>query len=412
MTVSHKNIFILVYILSALIFIAHIFYVGSSVWGDGRYYYSFLRSSVLDRDLDFENEYAMLGISFQSFYNGVSVNKFSIGPAFFWLPFFIFAHLLSLLLATLGIPLAADGFDWAYQISVGLGSIFYAVTGLYLCYLGLKKITDKTTSLMACLSIYFASNLFFYTAVDPINSHSLSFFTASLLFYLIIKSWKEKIIFVTDILITGFAVGLLGLIRNQDLIWGLIPAYILLSSNKLHLYVLLANKSANLPKYLHKIIGLFILATASLLVLVPQLLIWKMMLGKIVSPYIALGEKFYWLQPQILNVLFSTNHGLFLYSPILIFSILGLTLIKGGMRWLGLLSLLLFALQAYIVGSWHSWWAGESYGNRMFISLMPLFILGMSFWIKKFGLSVKLYTLLSILAAVNLGTIIWYLIQI
>jgi len=69
---SKNIVFFLAFLLAAGVFLAHWWVVGSAVWGDGRFYYSYARSLGVD----------------------MVVNKYSIGPAIFWLPGFLIAHLL------------------------------------------------------------------------------------------------------------------------------------------------------------------------------------------------------------------------------------------------------------------------------------------------------------------------------
>lgn len=394
----YQKIFIVFYIFCVLIFICHFLYVGSGVWGDGRYYYSYLRSAVLDRNLDFTNEFEFFHIPIQYSHTGMIINKFNIGPFLFWLPFFLIAHLLTSILMFLGGSIKVDGYSFIYQISVGIASVTFAIWGLYLCFVGLKKIVKPQIALISSLTIFFASNLFFYGSIDPINSHSLSFFSSSLLFYLIIKYWHQKLISISDVIFLGITTGLIALIRNQDLIWSLMVFGI----------IIFRYRDSNIKK----IVSLLVYLVSVFVLLIPQFWLWWLMLGKINSPYLLLGEKFYWLQPQIFNVLFSSYHGLFYYSPILIFSIWGLVLVKKDFRILDILSILIFILQTWIVGSWHSWWAGESYGNRMFISVYPLLIWGLCMWLTKFRIDIKKYVLFIFLIILNFGMIIRYLLSI
>jgi hypothetical protein len=65
---------------------------------DGTYYYAYLRSLILDQDLDFTNDYQLLGNPLGA--TTVELTKrpgnlFTIGPALFWTPFFLVGHLLS-----------------------------------------------------------------------------------------------------------------------------------------------------------------------------------------------------------------------------------------------------------------------------------------------------------------------------
>jgi len=189
--------------------------------------------------------------------------------------------------------------------------------------------------------IWLASNLFFYTSIDPINSHPISFFISTLIIYF----WLTK---KTNRFILGFLVGVLGLIRTQDL------SFIILFLN------------------LKSLLGLSI-------GFLPQVLIQKKLFGVYENAYFLAGETFYWFKPALFSVLFSPGgNGLLFYSPILIFSLIGLWLL--GKKRLGLLVL----VEYYLISSWHIWWAGQSYGNRFFVCLMPIFVLGLGAFLKRY----------------------------
>jgi hypothetical protein len=85
-----------------------------------------------------------------------------------------------------------------------------------------------------------------------------------------------------------------------------------------------------------------------------------------------------WASPVWLSVLFSANHGLLSWTPVLIPALLGLfgaykkdALFGAGL----LLSVLLFG---YFISSYPDWDGLSSFGNRFFISLTPVFVIGLA----------------------------------
>jgi hypothetical protein len=95
------------------------------------------------------------------------------------------------------------------------------------------------------------------------------------------------------------------------------------------------------------------------------------------SGYIPLGS-WLWSSPVFFSVLFSSNHGLIAWTPILIFSIAGLFVFWRRERRVGGPFLAAF-LAFYLFISCYPDWAGiSSYGNRFFVSLTPFFILGLT----------------------------------
>jgi hypothetical protein len=118
-------------------------------------------------------------------------------------------------------------------------------------------------------------------------------------------------------------------------------------------------------------------AAATLVCLLPTFITRAILYGgPFSSGYIPLR---YWLwnSPVFLQVLFSTNHGLLIWTPILLLSFIGLLLFARQEAAVGVPFLLaLLAFYAFI--SIYPDWAGiSSFGNRFFISLTPLFVLGL-----------------------------------
>jgi len=84
-------------------------------------------------------------------------------------------------------------------------------------------------------------------------------------------------------------------------------------------------------------------------------------------------------------VLFSTNHGLLSWTPVLVFSILGLILFARRVPHVGV-ALLAATFAFYLFFSLYPDWAGiSSYGNRFFLSLTALFILGLAVTLESFA---------------------------
>ncbi|MFC1711918.1 hypothetical protein ACFLZ1_05055 [Patescibacteria group bacterium] len=366
------KLFLLAFLVSVLVFVSHFLVVGKAVYGDGHYYYSYARSVIIDQDLDFENELEYFGRNIVKTTTGKTVNIYSPGAPLLWTPFFIAAHIFSSVLNYFQ-PVSTDGYGIIYQLFIGIGCIIYSFLGLFLCYLTNRCFFSEKISLLAVFFIWLASNLFFYTTLDPLNSHSASFFMSSIFLYLLFGKGKKT---NATYFLLGIIVALLGLIRIQNLIF-VVPV--------------LLGKVRNLKVWFKTKIYF---ALALVIGFLPQLWLWNFLYGEYKSPYLAIGHSFNWLKPNIFLVLFSNNNGLFYFSPVLFFTIIGLLLLYKKQAYIVVSGILLFLIQLYIISSWSVWWGGASYGNRMFISLMPFFMLGMA-------------NLLSILKKVNYKYIVF-----
>src|SRR5699024_9362821 len=104
----------------------------------------------------------------------------------------------------------------------------------------------------------------------------------------------------------------------------------------------------------HVFIGLPFL----LLIFLPQCFYWKEMTGHWVK-YSYIDESFRYLaHPKIAEVLFDTQNGLFVWSPILLFFPWAIFMRKKDPRtnfW-GVVTV--FPLITYIFASWWAWWFG------------------------------------------------------
>ncbi len=296
-----------------------------TVYGDGIFYYSWVRSMVVDHDIDFQNDYQHFGVNQQG-------NKHAVGPALLWIVPFWWMHQ----------TVQATGYEFPYQLAVGLTSVLAVIFGLILLYQLLRRWFSQSASILTILAIAFTTNLLFYGSLDTVNSHGVSFFASALFLAFLINR---------QALLAGLALGFLGAIRPHDLILGIV-AFGLLHKKEWTKFLVGAG------------IGFL-----------PQLVAWQALYGNFWNiPYFS-GEGFNLLQPHLLEVLFSTNFGLFVYSPILILGLLGLFFWKNRLRLFFSLAIL---LELLAISSWSTWWQGASYGGRMFVGSLPLFALGIA----------------------------------
>jgi hypothetical protein len=99
--------------------------------------------------------------------------------------------------------------------------------------------------------------------------------------------------------------------------------------------------------------------------------------GPFETGYLSIRD-FLWRSPVFFSVLFSSNHGLLSWTPLLGVAILGLVLFVFRLPNVGI-PFFTAVVAFYIFISYYPDWAGiSSYGNRFFISLTPLFILGLA----------------------------------
>jgi hypothetical protein len=117
---------------------------------------------------------------------------------------------------------------------------------------------------------------------------------------------------------------------------------------------------------------------AAILAFVPTLITRYIIFGGILrfGSYTALPWD--WTAPNWRSVLFSSEHGLLTWTPILSLAIAGLILAPRVARSIALFFAIAAAAFYYVISSYPYWHGMASFGNRFFISLTPVFIFGLA----------------------------------
>lgn len=367
----HLIIFGLLFVSCILLLFGRLYKTGSAIGGDAVYYYASLRSIVVDKDLDFKNEYEYFHSQTSTFTGNRKIPKipdqnpvtkklpvkYPIGSAIFLLPPFFLTHSL----------IQSDGYNLIYQTITSLSSLIYGFSGLLLIYNLGKKIFDAKIALMGTLSIWLATPLVYYMTMEPLNSQSLSFFSVSLFIYFWFVTRKERMLYQWIIL--GIIGGLMGMVRYQDLLFILIP---LIDTLRKYFFM--------------KVIFLFfVILTISIQFGVNNYLYgfpFNTGYGDAGFPYLT--------SPKIFYSLFSFERGLLVWSPILIFAFIGLYWLIKRFKLVGSLLLLSVMIQVYVVGSWADPSQGDSFGNRILLNSSVIFALGLMQFLKEINIRQKL----------------------
>jgi hypothetical protein len=366
---KHYRLFWLLFLLFnlAVLLKSGSYYGGYLRGSDGQLYYAYARSLFFDGDFDFTNEYALTPYS--NFLDPIAIaqtasgrpgNKYTIGFGLLALPFIALGHLATLLINATGLAsFAPDGYSLPYQFATALGQLSLALLGAYLTFLFLNTKFKTSTAFSSVMLVWFGTSLFYYSAIFPFMSHAAGFFCLAALCYLL----NNKVSTARAVVI-GAVAGLGLVVRPTNIV--------------LYLFLLPLVRSNLLGQRWR--VPLFALISATLVIAL-QLISWYRLYG-IWTPYTYGDEKFNWGEPQFLKVLFSTNHGLLFYSPVLLFSIIGLVAaIRNRADKLTTFGLVSFLLLFYINASWHAWWFGHAFGARSFVEAGPIFAYGMCLFV-------------------------------
>lgn len=324
---------------------------------DGKIYYSYLPALFIYNDLSFDRSPELMAIFGKEWKNtapnGNKVVKMTMGNAVCWLPFFWAGHLL----ATFS-EHPADGFSPPYHLMIQLAGIFYLLLGLLFLRKLLLRYFDDTTVAVTLAIVVFGTNLYYYAAYEPYMSHVNSFCMVTLFLYFSLR-WLDRRT-ISNSLLTGLSLGLILLIRPTNFIVILIP---------LILWLFHIRQRGMKWHYLKGDLqhGL-IIAVTTLLTFSPQMIYWQVQSGSLL--YNSYHEEgFFFLDPHLIEGLFSYRKGWLIYSPLMALSIAGIFFMKGRLAPLRLPLLVFSAFFIYIIFSWWCWWYGGSYGSRAMIDI-------------------------------------------
>jgi hypothetical protein len=360
------------------------------VRGDGVGYYAFARAPLFAHNFDFAPDYQQANTSFREgrldefgqprpefrTRTGHLDNHFTVGPALLWTPFLLLAHAGVLIARLFGSSVSADGFSSPYRIAMALGTAVYGFLGLLLSFRLARQYIEERWALLATISIWWASSLPVYMYFNPSWSHAHSAFAVALFLWY----WHETRGFrsLPQWLLLGAITGLM-----LNVYYANFTILVVLVWEAVSLYLTAFRGRSEPGQKLPQLLSSHLLFGATVIIcMLPTFISRYIIYGGIFETgYIPLREWF-WSSPYLLAVLFSANHGLLSWTPIILLSFAGLVLFCKLQPRLGG-SLLAAALAFYFLIACYPDWAGiSSYGNRFFLSLTAIFVLGLGVFLE------------------------------
>ena len=356
----------------------------SNPWvrGDGVGYYAYARAALIEHRLDFRKDWLAANPSYrmgrvdaegqllpsQYTSTGHLDNHFSVGPAMLWFPFLLVAHGFVRLNHVFGGHIAADGFSFPYTLAMALATALYGFLALWISFQLAKKYVPEKWAFLATLGIWFASSLPVYMYFNPSWSHAQSAFTAALFLWYWDRTRPDRT--WTQWVILGLMAGLMMDVYYVNAILLLIP---LLESLARFWNGIKSNELAAVSRLFFKNI-LFTLVIA--IAFLPTLIAKRIIYGSALN--FGYGGLWNFASPALLKVCLSSEHGLFSWTPILALAVIGLFFLRRRDKVLSLYCIAAFAAYLYTIGCYLDWAGVSSFGNRFFVSLTPLFILGLA----------------------------------
>jgi len=349
------------------------------VRGDGVGYYAYIRSMLVEHRLDFTQDWRNANESFtqgrirqdgsidplQFTRTGRLDNHFAIGPAILWAPFLAAVHSVMLILRGMGIPVQANGYSRPYLVTMALATALYGFLGLFISFQMACRYAGEHWAFLATVGIWFASSLPVYMYFNPSWSHAHSVFAVAVFLWYWQRTRPNRNL--AQWVILGLMSGLV-----LDVYYANIAVLLCPFAESLAGY---RRARRDVPEMRRLFVGNLAYSLATLASFSPTLITRQIIYG---NP-LELGYPGQWGgKPAPFQVLFSSDHGLLAWTPLLIPAIGGLYLLRKRDRDLAIYLTLVFLAFFALIASYACWDGISSFGNRFFISLTPLFILGLA----------------------------------
>jgi hypothetical protein len=348
----------------------------NSVSSDGLGYYCYLPAAIIYQDFTYsfydkkENKISPFYKPKLDTYKDTVLNKYYCGTSICLLPFFVVGVAISSITGT-----QINGYTDTFLMLVSVAAIFYYILSFFL----LSKVgkffsVSEKISLITSLIFFFGTNLFHYVIQEPSMSHVYSFFAVSLFLYCFMK--LIQITNNKNILMVGFAISLIALIRPVNILVVLFTPFFFDNLREYYLFL----KTLIIKNYKGLILLLLVISFAVLL----QFTFYYLQTGDF---YIVSypGETFNFGSPELFNVLFSYRKGLFIYVPLLLAVVL-FSVVSKNYWYKKVVFLITFFVFLYVTASWWSWWYGEGYSIRPIVDFLPFFIIISMFLVSKLSL--------------------------
>jgi hypothetical protein len=332
------------------------------ILGDGKNYYIWARSIVLDGDIDFRNDYQIMSASDSSPLPweaavrtpaGHVLNKYPVGMAILEVPGLLLGHVI----ARYVVRSLPDGVSPPYQMAV-VWSLLVLYFGSFVLLYRLMSCVGvaRIWGFAFCLTALVGTNLIYYVAKEPTMAHASGAAVLNILLFLVVR-WgggHARIRPAPGILL-GALVGLLFLIRNTNVL--LLPVLAAVAWTR---------RRGSLREATPILVG------AACIAALQPVSLWFLWGRPRLSTYI--NESFTSGVSGVIKALVSARHGLLVYHPwyaaLLLLAAYGALRLPQARR-VCIAAIVSFLLVAVANGTWWCWWFGHSFGNRAFIEILP-----------------------------------------
>lgn len=323
---------------------------------DVNYYYIYLPATFIEHDISLQYaDTAPPEVKDHIWYvmkDGKRLIKTTIGVAYFLAPGFFIANQLA---GSSGYP--ANGYSLPYKIAVLASAVFFSFLTMILLIRILRRFVNDLSIIITLLILYVGTNLFVYVTSEPGMSHCYSLFLFAAFVELTIRIHEKRT--SPNIILLGLTFGIITLVRPSNAVIGIF--FLLYNCRSI------AEVFQKVKHYATdvKFIALFLLAV--ILPWLPQIAYWHSLTGELFVFSYHPGERFFFHKPRIIEGLFSFRKGWLLYTPLMIFALVGIIRLRRAYPVLFPAIITFTLVNMYIVFSWWCWWYGGSFSQRALI---------------------------------------------
>lgn len=331
--------------------------------GETHSYYSYLPAYFIYNDLKLENSDYVFENGYRLFHPRKTIDDKKVidktmGASVLFAPFFFIANFT----ASLNDDFSANGVDAPYKFFIWLSILFYLFIGLDF----LKKIffqlnfSDQNSAITIAI-IGLGTNLFYYSSLSGSMQIIYNFCFISLFIYYTIL-WHQKPTVKKTIYI-GLIFGIITLIKpNNTYLFLLFLFYGVFTLKSFKEQVLIFKTNWYL---------IWLIFQITAIIWIPQFIYWKYITGEFF--YLKqINSDYYFKFPKIIDGLIGFRKGWLIYTPIMLFVILGIFVIKNEIKkWLLPIIVILIISIWVSFQSWKNLYS-PSFGQFSFIDIYPL----------------------------------------
>jgi hypothetical protein len=276
-----------------------------------------------------------------------------------------------------GARVEADGYSRPYLAAIAYGSATYGFLAVLLSAFIATRLVGSGEG--AALIVWAGTPLPFYMYLAPGMAHACSAFAVTLfvaVWLLVRRRWSTR-----GLVALGALAALMTMVREQDAFFvsGVALDYLWTHARRW--------RTTSAHELRQQATALAVGISAAVITFLPQAWAYMVLNGRL-GPAQVVSAKMRWDAPHTGQVLFSPEHGLFVWTPLALVCIAGVAtsiithrrreVPDADVRQILVCLLLMFAAQVYISGSVDTWTVAGSFGQRRFLGASVVLVVGMA----------------------------------